>query len=78
MSSSSSPAASPAAADLAGIDVEPDNVPTKFLTILAAAITVVVVAMVFLAITLFDAEKAAQLEAKGYGDIDRIPVSSAQ
>ena len=74
--SSNSPTAAPTAEDLAGIDVEPDNVPTKFLTILAAAITVVVVAMVFLAITLFDAEKAAQLEAKGYGDIERIPAAS--
>ena len=66
----------PDAADLAGIDVEPDNVPTKMLTMLAGAITVVVVALVFLAIALFDAEKAHQLESKGYtGDV--VPAAAA-
>ena len=63
---------SPAAADLGNIQVEPDNVPTRFLTVLAAALTVVVVALVSLAIFLFDMEKANQLEAKGYSGAERV------
>lgn len=63
---------SPAAADLGNIQVEPDNVPTRFLTVLAAALTVVVVALVSLAIFLFDMEKANQLEAKGYSGVERV------
>jgi len=67
----------PSAADLAGIHVEPDNVPTRFLAILAGGITIVVVGMVMAGIALFNAEKAAQFEAKGYGDIDHIPADYA-
>ncbi len=63
---------SPAAADLGDIKVEPDNVPTRFLTVLAGALTVVVVALVALAIFLFDMEKANQLESKGYSDAERV------
>ena len=66
------PSHSPSAADLGDIQVEPDNVPTRFLTILGAVLTVVVVCFVCLAIFLFDMEKANQLEAKGYSGVDRI------
>lgn len=62
----------PSASDLGNIQVEPDNVPTRFLTILAGGITVVVIGLVFLAIALFDMEKASQLESKGYADVDRV------
>ncbi len=61
------------AASLAGVAVEPDNVPTRFLTLVGAALTVVVIGGVLLAITLFNHEKAAQFEAKGYGNIDQAP-----
>lgn len=61
------------AASLAGVAVEPDNVPTRFLTLVAGALTVVVIGGVLLAIALFNHEKAAQFEAKGYGNIDQAP-----
>ena len=63
---------SPSADDLGDIQVEPDNVPTRFLTVIAGALTVVVVALVCLGIFLFDMEKANQLEAKGYSGAERV------
>ena len=75
--SNSHPPSAPSAADLAGISVEPDNVPTRFLAIVGGALTIVVVGMVMIGIALFESERAAQFEAKGYGDIDHIPAHNA-
>jgi hypothetical protein len=54
--------------DVAGIGVEPDDMPTRFLTILAAFLTAGVVLSVLFVIGLFKLTVAAELKSKGYAE----------
>ncbi len=51
---------------LAKIGVEPDDVPTKFLTYVAGGLTVTVILMVGFTYALFKHTVAEELAAKGY------------
>ena len=56
----------PELAELAKIGVEPDNVPTKFLTYVSLGLTVTVILMVGFTYWFFKHTVAQELAAKGY------------
>lgn len=59
-----------------GVLVEPDEMPTRSLGILAAVLTVVVVGLIFGAMTFFDATVQSEMEKKGYAG--SAPISADQ
>ena len=69
--------AAPHAAPHEELPCEPDEVPVKFLTITAAGVTAVTLALIATGVWLFDTFSAAELRAKGYDVDGHVPVAGA-
>lgn len=59
------------------LQCEPDEVPVRFLAIIAGGVTAVTLVMIFIAVWLFDARTASELQAKGYTVDREVPVDAA-
>ena len=74
---STSPSTSTPSTDIehpAELPCEPDDVPVRFLLIVATVVTIITLALIGIGVWLFNVEAAAQMAAKGYP----VPEAPAQ